>query len=116
LPEATERLRNALERHRRVYAKEKYKDGHADLARSLNNLGGLLLSPGESANAEPFLRQALQRHQALDPKEKYPHGHPELAVSRNNLGGLLRDPGGSKKREADQEIRSAKESPRLEGD
>ena len=87
--EATVLMREALAMRPALYPKEKYPHGHADLASSLNNLGGLLWAQGEYARAEPFLRDALAMQRVLYPKEKYPHGYPDLANSLNNLGALL---------------------------
>jgi CHAT domain-containing protein/Tfp pilus assembly protein PilF len=88
-PAATDRLRKVLELRQRVYSRDKYPDGHPDLATTLNNLGLLLQEQGEYGQAEPFLRQALAMRQALYPKAQYPDGHSELATTLNNLGSLL---------------------------
>jgi len=93
LPEATDRLRKALERFQQVYPRAKYPAGHSDLAASLSWLGVLLQAQGEYAQAEPFHRQALEMFQALYPRDKYPSGHPDLAQSLNYLGFLLKDQG-----------------------
>jgi CHAT domain-containing protein/Tfp pilus assembly protein PilF len=90
---ATERLRQALALRQRVYSRDKYPDGHPDLARSLSNLGLMLRAQGAYGQAEPFYRRALAMRQALYPKDKYPDGHPDLAHSLNNLGGLLKTQG-----------------------
>jgi tetratricopeptide (TPR) repeat protein len=76
-------------RHK-LYPKEKYPDGHPDLATSLNNLGGLLQARGEYAQAEPFYRDALAMSRKLCPKDKYRDGHRDLAISLSNLGTLLK--------------------------
>jgi tetratricopeptide (TPR) repeat protein len=89
LAAATERLRKALELYQRVYPREKYPDGHPDLALSLNNLGAVLQAQAENGRAEPFLRQALAMRQTLYPKARYPDGHPDLAHSLRNLGFVL---------------------------
>jgi CHAT domain-containing protein/Tfp pilus assembly protein PilF len=99
LAAATERLRQALTLRRRVYSRDKYPNGHPDLAESLNNLGVLLKDQGEYRKAEPFFRQALEMDQALYPKAKYPDGHPQLAAGLNNLGALLQAQGESGKAE-----------------
>jgi CHAT domain-containing protein/Tfp pilus assembly protein PilF len=93
LPEATERLRKALELCELVYPKDKYKDGHPDLAKCINNLAFLVEARGEYAQAEPLFRRALQMTEALYPKYRYPNGHSDLAQSLNNLAGLLKDQG-----------------------
>jgi CHAT domain-containing protein len=89
LPEATDRLRQALALRQRVYSKVKYPDGHPALAQSLGDLGTVLQAQGAYAQAEPLYRQALAMNQALYPRAKYPDGHPDLALSLCNLGGLL---------------------------
>src|SRR5262249_23587463 len=88
-PEATAAFRQALGLRQQLYPKDKYPDGHPDLATSLNNLGLLLQAQGEYGQAEPYLRQALQMCQGHYPKASYPQGHPHLALSLNNLGALL---------------------------
>jgi len=93
LPEATDRLRKALERSQQVYPRDKYATGHPELAELLSSLGFLLQAQEEYAKAEPFYRQALEMRQTHYPRDKYPSGHPELATSLNNLGNLLLDQG-----------------------
>jgi len=99
LPEATDRLRKALERFQQVYPRDKYPTGHPELAASLGWLGLLLQAQGEYAKAEPFYRQALEMNQTLYPKDKYPTGHPGLAECLNNLGSLLQAQGAYAKAE-----------------
>jgi CHAT domain-containing protein/tetratricopeptide (TPR) repeat protein len=89
LPAATERLRQALELRQRVYARDRYPEGHPELAATLSWLGVVLQARGEYGQAEPCYRRALAMQQALYPREKYPDGHPDLARSLNHLGGLL---------------------------
>jgi tetratricopeptide (TPR) repeat protein len=93
LPEATERLQKAVALLQRVYPKDKYPNGHPDLAGSLNNLGLLLQAQGEYGKAEPLYRQALEMNQKLYPKDKFPDGHPDLAASLGWLGTLLQAEG-----------------------
>ena len=76
-----------------LYPKERYPQGHPDLATSLNNLGLLLQAQGDYGEARAYLQRALAMHQALYPKERYPQGHPDLATSLNNLGVLLQAQG-----------------------
>ena len=71
-----------------LYPKERYPQGHPDLANSLNNLG-TCSRQGAYGEARGYLRAALAMDQALYPKERYPQGHPDLAESLNNLGCLL---------------------------
>jgi tetratricopeptide (TPR) repeat protein len=57
---------------------------HPDTARSLNNLGFLLLAQGDHARARPYYERALAiRERALGA------GHIDTARSLNNLGALL---------------------------
>jgi CHAT domain-containing protein/Tfp pilus assembly protein PilF len=93
LPEATERLRKALELRQRVYSRDRYPDGHPHLALSLSWLGLVLQAQGDYGRAKPFFRQALAMDQALYPKARYPDGHPDLARSLNNLGLVLQAQG-----------------------
>jgi tetratricopeptide (TPR) repeat protein len=76
-----------------LFPKEKYPDGHPELATSLDNLASLLKAQGEYGKAEPLYRRALEMRQALFPKESFPQGHPDLATSLNNLGAVLQDQG-----------------------
>jgi CHAT domain-containing protein/tetratricopeptide (TPR) repeat protein len=83
--EAVDKVAAALEIRKKVYSKDRYPQGHPDLASSLNWLGFLLESQGEYTKAEPYYREALAMRQAL-----YPKGHSELAQSLNNLGMVLK--------------------------
>jgi CHAT domain-containing protein len=82
-------LREALAMFQKLYPKDKYPQGHTDLAYSLDKLGGLLQDRGDFAGAEPPSREALAMFQKLYPKDKYPQGHTDLARSLHNLGTLL---------------------------
>jgi CHAT domain-containing protein len=90
---AKESFREALDMTRALYPKDKFPQGHADLAQSINNLAVLHLAAGEFGKAEPLLKEALDMRRALFPKENYPKGHPLLAESINNLAMLRRDAG-----------------------
>src|SRR5262249_35714747 len=59
LAQALPLAEQALALRRQLYPTERYPHGHADLARSLNNLGSLLEARRELAQAERFYRQAL---------------------------------------------------------
>ena len=83
----------ALAMYQALYPKERYPQGHPDLALSLNNLGGVLKAQGAYGEARGYLERALAMYQALYPKERYPQGHPDLAGSLNNLGLLLQAQG-----------------------
>jgi CHAT domain-containing protein/Tfp pilus assembly protein PilF len=92
-PEATKLLQEALDLQRKLYPKERYPQGHPNLAASLDNLGGLLEQQREYGQALDYRRQALRMYQQLYPKERYPQGHPDLAITLNNLGLLLEERG-----------------------
>jgi CHAT domain-containing protein/tetratricopeptide (TPR) repeat protein len=81
--------RRALAMCEKLYPRERYPQGHPDLALCLNNLGLLLSDRGDDSRAEALLRRALAMCEGLYPRERYPQGHPELAGSLNNLGLLL---------------------------
>jgi CHAT domain-containing protein len=76
-----------------LYPRDRYPNGHPDLATSVNNLAALLKAQGEYAQAELLSRRALQMNEALYPRDRYPNGHPDLAVSLNNLAILLQAQG-----------------------
>jgi tetratricopeptide (TPR) repeat protein len=88
-PQATQLLREAVRLCEQAYPKDKYPQGHPDLARSLNNLGFLLKAQGDYGKALDCYQRALTMRESLYPKDKYPQGHPHLAYSLNNLGFLL---------------------------
>ncbi|MCI0461311.1 MAG: CHAT domain-containing protein, partial [Gemmataceae bacterium] len=81
--------RDALSMYEQLYPRDKYPQGHPDLAQSLDNLGSLLQEQGEYATAEGYYRDALSMCQQLYPKARYPQGHPSLARSLTSLGGVL---------------------------
>ena len=62
--------------YRKLYAADKYPDGHPALAGSLNNMGGLLDAQGEYGRAKPFYRDALVMLKKLYPAAKYPAATP----------------------------------------
>jgi CHAT domain-containing protein len=87
-PEATKVLAEVLRMRERLYPKERYPQGHPDLALSLNNLAFLHKEQGEHAKAEPLFARALRMREGLYPKALYPQGHPDVALSLNNLAML----------------------------
>jgi CHAT domain-containing protein/Tfp pilus assembly protein PilF len=93
LAASTKVAQEALQLRQMLYPKDKYPQGHPDLATSLNNLGGCLEAQGEFIKAETFYRDALAMRQALYPKDKYPQGHADIASCLNNLGGVLQGQG-----------------------
>ena len=76
-----------------LYPKDRYPQGHPDLAQSLNALGFLLQAQGSYGEARGYFERALAMDQSLYPKDRYPQGHPDLATSLNNLGFLLQAQG-----------------------
>src|SRR5262245_51384555 len=74
--EALRLAEQSLGLSRKLYPRQRYRDGHPDLAPSLNNLGLLLRDRGELDKAEPLYRDALAMRQRLYPRERYPDGHP----------------------------------------
>jgi CHAT domain-containing protein len=72
-----------------LYPKERFPDGHIDLAFSLTDLGLVLHDRGDLAGAEPLLREALAMCRTLFPRERLPDGHPDLAICLYDLGLLL---------------------------
>jgi CHAT domain-containing protein len=76
-----------------LYAKDRYPQGHADLATSLNNLGLLLQAQGVYSEARACDERALAMRQSLYPKDQYPRGHADLAQSLHNWGFLLQEQG-----------------------
>src|SRR5262245_23935224 len=55
--EAVELLTQALAMRQQLYPKDKYPQGHPQLAQSLSNLGALLQARGDYAKALPYLNQ-----------------------------------------------------------
>jgi CHAT domain-containing protein/Tfp pilus assembly protein PilF len=87
--EGVELMREALALRRKLYPEAQYPQGHPDLSSSLNSLGLLLQSLGQSEAARDYYDQALALRRKLYPEAQYPQGHPDLATSLNNLGVLL---------------------------
>ena len=82
-------LRDAMVMCQKLYPKDKYPQGHHEVASSLISLGKLLRNRGDSAGAEPLFREALAMCRKLYHKDTNPKGHPYLAFSLNELGELL---------------------------
>jgi tetratricopeptide (TPR) repeat protein len=89
LAEAVQKAERALAMLQKLYPKERYPDGHPNLAASLNNLGTLMQARVDYGKALGYLEWALAMRQKLYPKERFPGGHPNLARSLSNLGTLL---------------------------
>jgi CHAT domain-containing protein/tetratricopeptide (TPR) repeat protein len=81
-------FQEALETRRKALSRDKYPDGHPDLAVSINNLAALHQATGDYGQAELLYREALQMRRRLFPKERFPAGHPDLAISIGNLASL----------------------------
>jgi CHAT domain-containing protein len=86
-------FREALAMYRALYPKERYPQGHANLATCINNLAVAHKVAGEYGQAEPLYREALGMRRAIYPKDQYPQGHPDLVSSINNLARLHRATG-----------------------
>src|SRR5438132_717503 len=71
-------FKEALAMYRALFPREKYPQGHPDLANGLNNLALLHRAAGEYGKALPLYRDALEMQRALFSREKYPRGHPHL--------------------------------------
>jgi CHAT domain-containing protein len=91
--EAIRVLADVLRRRDELYPKERYPQGHPELAQSINNLAALHYFRGEHARAEPLYCRALEMSEKLYPRERYPQGHVELATNINNLAALYRSQG-----------------------
>ncbi len=76
-----------------LYPRDRYPQGHPDLATHLTNLGVLLQKQGSCRESRGGWQTWLEMTQALYPRERYPQGHPDLALGLNNLGALLQEQG-----------------------
>jgi CHAT domain-containing protein len=76
--------------YQKLYPAELFPSGQSDLARTLNNVGGLLWARRELTAAERFWREALAMYRKLYPLEQFPAGHPDMVMSLDNLGVLLK--------------------------
>ena len=86
---AVQKVKESLEIREKLYTKDRYAQGHPELAASLNAMGFLLHAEGLYSEARVNYERALAMRESLYPKARYPEGHPDLAVSLNNLGLLL---------------------------
>ncbi len=87
-PEAQTAYGAVLEIARRLYPKDAFPDGHADLATSMNVLSLMLQNRGKLAEAEPLVRDALEMRRRL-----FKDDHQNVATSLNNLALLLQKQG-----------------------
>ena len=74
---------------RKLYPADKFPDGQADLAISLNNMGCVLQSVGRLEGALEHHQQALAMRRKLYSAVRFPDGHAYLAQSLGNLGMIL---------------------------
>jgi CHAT domain-containing protein/tetratricopeptide (TPR) repeat protein len=88
---AQESFRQALDIRRTLYPRDKFPQGHADLAAALGWLGGAYQAAGELGKAEPLFKEELDMARALYPKDKYPQGHADLVRGINHLADLYHD-------------------------
>jgi CHAT domain-containing protein/Tfp pilus assembly protein PilF len=86
---ATKRLKLLWQTIERLYPKDQYPQGHAELAHCLNYQGFILQNERKYAQAWSYYEKALAMRERLYPKQRYPLGHPDLAQSLNNLGFVL---------------------------
>ncbi len=87
-PDARKLWEEALDIARRLYPKAEFPDGHADLAKSLNNVAVLDHKQRKYAEAEPLLRDALDMYRRL-----FKGDHRNVANTLNNLATLFQDQG-----------------------
>jgi tetratricopeptide (TPR) repeat protein len=93
LVDAEKLCRQAISLCRRLYPRDQYPSGHADLANLLHNLGSLYQEVGLLERAESPLREALAMRRNLYPRARFPGGNVDLAASLNNLGSLYQRQG-----------------------
>ncbi len=93
LKEAIAKTEESLRNRESLYPKDRYPEGHSDLANSLNNLGSVLHAQGYDIQARRYLERALAMRESLHPKNRYPRGHTDLANSFYNLGVVLNTQG-----------------------
>src|SRR5579864_641988 len=72
-----------------VYTKEKYPNGHLDLAHVLDDLVWLWYELRSPEKGLPCAEQALDMQQKLHPTSKYPNGHPEIAEGLHALSMIV---------------------------
>jgi len=89
LVKAVAKTRESLNILEKLYPKDRYPQGHPELANSLNNMGFLLEGQGSYGEARVYYERALAMYQSLYPKDRYPQGHPDLAGGLNNMGIML---------------------------
>jgi CHAT domain-containing protein/tetratricopeptide (TPR) repeat protein len=89
LTTAVEKARQLLRIMERLYPKDRYPQGHSDLAAGLNNLGMLLRDRREYGEARGYYQRALAIYEAVYTRDRFPRGHSDLANSLHNLGYLL---------------------------
>ena len=77
-----------------LYPKDRYPQGHPDLAKSLNNLGALLRDQGDYGGARGYYERALAMRQALYPKDRYP-ARPPRPGPKPEQPGLCSRPRGT---------------------
>jgi tetratricopeptide (TPR) repeat protein len=93
LATAIARIRESLGMLQALYPRERYPQGHADLAQALSWMGFLLQAQGSDGDARGYFERALTMRESLYPKERYPQGHPELAATLTWMGFVLEGQG-----------------------
>ncbi len=74
-------MREALESHRRVLG-----DEHPSTLYSIHEMGSLLLSQGEPAEAEPYFREALETRGRVMPEGHWTIWHTQSLLGRTLTG------------------------------
>jgi CHAT domain-containing protein len=89
-PKSLPYFERALAMLQRLYPPERYRNGHPNLANTLNNLGMALSALGQDGKALEYFQKALAMRERLYPPDPFPNGHPDLAKNLNNLGATKR--------------------------
>lgn len=71
-----------------TFAKEKYGEGHPDVATSYNNIGGVYDSQGDYAKALENYERSLKIRLGI-----FGEDHPDVATSFNNIGAIYNSQG-----------------------
>ena len=78
-------LRAALEIRKKVYAPDKFPNGHRDLVMNQSELGIILDAQGRQKEAIQLLVDAFQSAAKLYPQDEYPNSHVDLVKCANNM-------------------------------
>jgi CHAT domain-containing protein/tetratricopeptide (TPR) repeat protein len=72
-----------------LYPSDRFPEGHPEVAKGLNNLGGVLKARGDLARAQECFDEALAMARRLYAPDRYPYGHPALITALTSLSGVL---------------------------